>query len=77
MPVGAPQGAGAPLCTLVRPLPDIRLEQSGHCALSARHPPRFEGGQNGMRAIPWPEACKQGLIFFALNLLRPQRLFGN
>src|SRR5882724_4938100 len=71
MPVGTPQGAGAPPCTMVRPLPDIRLEQSGHCALSARHPSRREGGEDGMRAIPWPEACKQGPIFFALNLAPP------
>src|SRR4051812_39084928 len=72
MPVGAPQGAGAPLCTMVRPLPDIRLEQSGHCALSARHRPRFEGGENGMRAIPGPKHANRGQYRFAvLNLTLP------
>ena len=55
--------------------------RSRPCALSARHPPRREGGEKrGMRAIPWPEARKQGPIsfdFLQQGVARHERFWQN
>ena len=59
---------GAQMHLIVRSNPDIRPEQSGQCALSARQPPRFEGeGKKRKSGEPPRPATEQGPIFVCLN----------